>query len=379
LGFRAFISRAAGAKNSVDATHVSNQAILLAFLISVPLGITGAFFAKPIVVLLGAEPSVVPAAVVYFQIIISSASFYLLTHTAVAILHALGEAKIPAQAMLLITVITVTLEPFLIFGLGPFQGFGVAGAAITLIVCYAAASACLFTVLARGHRGVKISLRGMRVDWPLLWKIFKIGLPRSFQRSFRAFADIAMIKIIAGFGTHTLAAYGVAMRLLVLVHSPGWAMAGVASTLVGQNLGAQKPERAERSAWLAFLVYASILAVIAIIFLSFGSAIIRFFNNDREVIRQGTRFLQITSPFYIFLGLAMVLGGALGGSGDTVPPMVISAISLAGVQVLAALVLPSLFGLRENGLWLAICCGLTAWGTGTVIWFHRGHWKLKVL
>lgn len=379
LGFRAFISRAVGAKNSVEASHVSNQAVLLAFLISVPLGTTGVLFARPVVVFLGAEPSVAPAATVYFQIIIASASLYLLTHTAAAILHALGEAKIPAQAMLLITLITLTLEPFLIFGLGPFQGFGVAGAAITLVVCYAAASGYLFTVLARGHKGTKISFRGMRVDWYLLWKIFKIGLPRAFQRSFRAFADIAMIKIVAGFGTRTLAAYGVAARILVLVHSPGWAMAGVASTLVGQNLGAQKPERAERSAWLAFLVYASILAVIAFIFLSSGSAIVGFFNKDPEVIRQGTMLLQITSPFYIFLALAMVLGGALGGSGETVPPMVISAISLAGVQVLAALILPYVFGLRENGLWLAICCGLTAWGSGTAIWFRRGRWKQKVL
>ena len=379
LGFRAFISRAAGARNLAEATHVSNQAILMVFLISVPLAIIGGFYARPIIIFLGAEPQVVPAATLYFRVIISSAFLYLLTHTASAILHALGEARIPAQAMFLITLITLTLEPLLIFGWGPVPGFGVAGAAITLVICYSAAGAYLISVLVRGHRGVKISFRGMRADWPVILKIFKIGLPRSFQRSFRAFADIAMIRIVAGFGTPTLAAFGVAMRITTLVNSPGWAMAGVASTMVGQNLGARKPQRAERSAWLATMVYGTILVLVTLVFLFFGLEIVGFFNKDPDVVMRGARLLQLTSPFYSFLALAMVLGGALGGSGDTFAPMVISAISLSGIQVAAALILPNLFGLQETGLWLAISLGLVAWGTGTGIWFYLGRWKAKVL
>jgi putative MATE family efflux protein len=379
LGFRALISRAAGAKNLEQAAHIANQAILLVFLISIPLAIAGAIYARPITIFLGAEPAVVPVATIYFRVIIGSAFLYLTTHTASAILHALGEARIPAQAMLLITVITFSLEPLLIFGWGPVPGFGVAGAAMTLVACYTVAGSYLFFVLARGHRGVKLSFQDMRADWPLLVKILKIGLPRTFQRSFRAFGDIAMIKIVAGFGTHTLAAYGVAMRIVTLVNSPGWAMASVASTMVGQNLGAKKPERAEKSAWLATAIYGAILFVVTLVFLFFGSKIVGFFNNDPEVVARGARLLHLTSPFYSFLALAMVLGGALGGSGDTVPPMVISAISLSGVQVAAALVLPQLFGLNENGLWLAISLGLLTWGGGTALWFHRGRWKQKVL
>ena len=156
-------------------------------------------------------------------------------------------------------------------------------------------------------------------------------------------------------------------------------MSGVASTLVGQNLGARRPERAEKSAWAASLLYGSILLLLTAAFFLFGEEIVSVFNRDPEVVRHATRLLRITSPFYIFLALAMVLGGALGGSGDTYPPMVITAISLAGIQVGAALVLPGLFGLKENGVWLAIACGLTAWGSLTALWFRLGYWKQKVL
>jgi putative MATE family efflux protein len=379
LGFRALISRAAGARNLAQATHISNQVILLVLFISIPLGILGGLYARPITIFLGAEPQVVPAATLYFRLIIVSAFIYLLTHTAAAVLYALGEARIPARAMLLMTLITLGLEPLLIFGWGPIPGFGVAGAAINLMVCYAAAAIYLISVLARGYRGVKLSFRAMRVDWPLVLKIFRIGLPRSFQRSFRAFAEIAMIRIVAGFGTHTLAAYGVAMRIGVLVNSPGWAMASVASTLVGQNLGAHKPRRAERSAWLATVVYGGILVLVTLCFLFFGAKIVGFFNKDPEVVLRGARILHLTSPFYSFLALAMVLGGALGGSGDTVPPMIISAVSLSGMQVAAAMILPRLFGLHEDGLWLAISLGLVVWGTSTAVWFRIGRWKTKVL
>jgi putative MATE family efflux protein len=379
LGFRALIARAAGAKKFDEATHVAHQAILLALLVSVPLAAVGGLFARPITILLGAEPSVAPAATVYFRIVILSASLFLLTHGASGILNALGEAKIPTRAMLLITLLTVTMEPILIFGLGPLPPLAVTGAAWSLVLCYLAASVYLFGVLFRGYGGVKISFTSLRMDGRVLWKIVKIGLPRAFQRSFRAITAIAMVRIVAGYGTKTLAAYGVAMRIYILVLSPGWGMSGVASTLVGQNLGAQRPERAEKSAWAASLLYGSILFFLTAAFFLFGQEIVSLFNQDPEVVGHATRLLRITSPFYVFLALAMVLGGALGGSGDTVPPMVITAISLSGIQVGAALVLPGLFGLRENGLWLAISCGLTAWGSATALWFRLGYWKEKVL
>ncbi len=379
MGFRVLISRAVGAKNFGEASHVAQQGILLALLISLPIVIVGGILARPITVLLGAESAVVPLATGYFRIIIMSASLYLLAHSIMAILQGAGEAKIPARAMLLVTFLTLTLEPILVFGWGPVPSLGVKGAAISLILCYVGATAYLLFVLFRGCRGVQISLRSIRVDRTMLWKILKIGIPRSFQRSFRAISAIAMIRIVAGFGTHTLAAYGIVIRLLILVLSPGWGMASVTATLVGQNLGARKPERAEKSAWAAFFIYSAILIVFTIVFLLFGDHIIGLFNRDPEVIRQGTRLLQITSPFYVFLAAAMVLGAALGGSGDTVPPMVITAISLAGVQIGAALLLPHVFNLQENGIWLAISCGFMVWGGSMAFWFYRGRWKEKIL
>ena len=379
MGFRALISRAIGARQYADASHVAHQGIFLTLFVSLPLVAVGGLYAGPITVLLGAEPSVVPLATVYFRIIILSASLYLLTHAISAVLHGAGEAKIPARAMLLVTFLTVTLEPILVFGWGPVPALGVRGAALSLVLCYVCASAYLLRVLFRGCRGVRLSLHGLRVDPIMLWKILRIGIPRSFQRSFRAFTAIAMIRIVAGFGTHTLAAYGIAMRILVVVLSPGWGLASVAATLVGQNLGAGQPKRAERSAWTACMLYGAVVLCFAAVFLLFGDRVIGIFNGDPEVVRRGARLLHLTSPFYLFLAAAMVLGSALGGSGDTVSPMVITAVSLAGVQIGAALFLPYVFNLQEDGLWLAISCGLVVWGGTMAGWFHVGRWKEKVL
>lgn len=379
MGFRALISRAIGRGRPDEASLVAHQGLLLALFISVPVAVFGGIFAKSITIWLGAEPSVVPIATSYFRIIILNASLYLLAHAASAILHAAGEVRIPTQAMLMVTLLTLTVEPVLIFGWGPVPSLGVHGAAIGLVLCYVVASIYLLGVLFHGHSGIKISLRSMRVDTKLLGKILKIGIPRSFQRSFRALAAIGMLKIVAGYGTHTLAAYGVAMRIFILVLSPGWGLAGVTSTLVGQNLGAQKPQRAVRSAWTALIVYGSIMSLFTVLFLFFGDYIFGLFNRDPEVIRQGKRLLQITSPFFIFLAAAMILGSALGGAGDTIPPMLITAVSQAGVQIGAALVLPHMFNLGEDGLWLAISCGFVAWGGGMTAWFHWGRWKEKVL
>ncbi len=379
LGFRALISRAVGGRRFEEASHVAHQGLIVTLLVSVPIAVVGGIFARPITILLGAGPAVVPLATVYFRIIILSASIYLLTHSLSTILQAAGEAKIPTRAMLLVTLLTLTFEPLLIFGWGPVPALGVAGAAMGFILCYIFACAYLLAVLSHGHSGIKISLRSMRIDRTMIWKILRIGIPRSFQRSFRAFAAIAMLRIVAGFGTRTLAAYGVGIRIFVLVLAPGWGLTSVTSTLVGQNLGAHKPQRAERSAWTAFIVYGLIISLFTAVFVPFGDTIIGLFNRDPEVIRQGASLLKITSPFFLFLALAMIMGAALSGSGDTIPPMLITAIAQAGIQIGAALVLPSVFNLQEDGLWWAISCGFIAWGSGMVFWFRRGRWKEKVL
>ncbi|NIO07305.1 MAG: MATE family efflux transporter, partial [Deltaproteobacteria bacterium] len=332
LGFRALISRAVGARHFDEASHVAHQGIIVTLLVSVPIAVVGGIFARPITILLGAEPSVVPLATVYFRIIIVGASIYLLTHALSTILQAAGDARVPTQAMLLVTLLTLTLEPLLIFGWGIVPALGVPGAAVGLILVYVLTCAYLVTVLFHGHKGIQISLRAFRIDRDMIWKILKIGIPRSFQRSFRAFAAIAMLRIVAGYGTHTLAAYGVGIRIFVLVLAPGWGLASVASTLVGQNLGANKPRRAEMSAWVTFVVYGLIISLFTAVFLPFGDSIMGLFNRDPEVIRQGARLLRITSPFFLFLALAMIMGAALGGSGDTIPPMLITAMAQAGVQ-----------------------------------------------
>jgi putative MATE family efflux protein len=208
-------------------------------------------------------------------------------------------------------------------------------------------------------------------------EILRIGFPSSMQIFFRSLMGVAVVGIVAGFGTYAVAAYGVGMRLQMVILMPAFALGGSAATLVGQNLGAGKSARAKRSAWVATIFDMIIMVFVAVIFYLFARQIIGVFNKNREVIDLGAEYIRITTPFYIFIAFGVVLNRALAGAGDTFVPMIITLLSLWGFQIPMAIFLSKHTSMGVTGIWWSVA--LTSILNGMLIlgWFETGRWKKR--
>jgi Na+-driven multidrug efflux pump len=183
------------------------------------------------------------------------------------------------------------------------------------------------------------------------------------------------MRIVAAYGVFALAGYGIGLRLDMIIMMPGWALGAATLTLVGQNLGANQPNRAERSAWIATLLYIVILAAFAAVFLFWAGGVIGIFNRTPEVVKLGSQYIRIRTLSYVFLAMSLVMANALNGAGDAVSPMIILAVTHLGIQITLAFLLPKLMGLQTMGVWIAIATGYAFQGIAMAIRFRAGRWK----
>jgi Na+-driven multidrug efflux pump len=236
-----------------------------------------------------------------------------------------------------------------------------------------------FSVLLRGSAQIRINLHDLRPDLPLMGRIIRIALPSTVQMTLRSSSRLAIVALVGAYGTAALAAYGVANRLLMFVVIPTFGLGNACAALVGQNLGAEKPTRAERIGWWVS-GYASLytMVVVCLIFVA-GPALIDFFIQDAtaEVLDLGTEYLYIVAPSLIAMAVGIVLARGFDGAGNTVPAMAINLITLWGIEVGVALVLSRWAGLEATGVWLGRAFAGVANGVIFAIWFRRGRWKLK--
>jgi len=207
--------------------------------------------------------------------------------------------------------------------------------------------------------------------------ILRIGVPTSGQLLARTLMQVVLIRVVAFFGTAAIAAYSIGMRIHQISLMPAFALGNAAATMMGQNLGAGKPDRARRSAWVAAIIDVGIMVVLTIIFFIFAPALIRLFDKNPEVVGMGSHYLMIVSPFYIFTAFAIVLGRALGGAGRTMATMVFTIISLWGIQVPLAIVLSRYCGMETQGIWWAISIANAIHGLLITWWFYWVRDKLS--
>jgi len=374
---RAMISRFIGAKQEKAAAEVAAQSLLLSLMLGALIGLFGSLFAQPILVLLGAEPEVLSLGVAYIRILaIGEGLSTLLMHSCKAILEGAGNAKTPMRILIYSNLVNMALLPLLIFGWGPIPPLGVNGAAWATIIAEFWGAILFLRFLGATTIGPEI-FRRLRPDGPTLRRMIRIAFPRSLQRGLEVLTAVILIRLVADFGTVAVAVYGIGFRLDLALKSPGWGLGTAADTLVGQSLGALKPGRAEKSAWLVAGIYVLLNGVVGLLFIFIPEKVMAFFTIDPEVIRLGVPFLQIMYWAFIFMAVGMIFERALGGSGDTVSPLVITAIGLMGLKIPLALLLPHFMGLGVLGLWLAIALSYATWGVGMALWFHRGGWKQK--
>jgi putative MATE family efflux protein len=376
-GTIALVSRAIGARQYDDANRAAGQSLMLALVLGVLTAVVGQFLSPVLFGLLSPPADVVANGIAYLRISLVGSFTVFVLFIGNAALQGAGDAVTPMWIMAIANVLNMALDPLLIMGWGPVPRMGVRGAAIATVMAQAVAAGVSVYWLFGGKTTLHVRLRQWRLDLVLSWRILRIGIPGAAQMLARSLMGAVMMKIVAGCGTIAVAAYGTGMRFHMLIMMPAFALGGAAATLVGQNLGAGRPDRASHAAWLATGIDAAFMAFAAIILAVWAPTLIGVFNPDASVIEVGAHYLRIVSPFYVFTAAGIVLGRALNGAGDSVAPMVITILTLWGFQVPLARWFSHLWDPATQGIWWAIVVATVLNGVMVAAWFRTGRWKHK--
>jgi putative MATE family efflux protein len=279
--------------------------------------------------------------------------------------------------LLLANAINIVLDPCLIFGLGPFPELGVKGAAIATNTGRGLAVLYQFYLLFGGKHRIGLGLKHIKLKVNVLLKLLRISLGGIGQFLIATTSWIGLMWIMANFGKEAQAGYTIAIRIIVFSILPSWGMSNAAATLVGQNLGAKQPDRAEKSVWVTAYVNMTFLLMMAFIFISMPGKLVGIFSNDPEVIRVGVQCLRIMSYGYVFYALGMVMSQSFNGAGDTNTPTLLNFICFWLIEVPLAYFLALSVGMNEIGVFVSITIAESILGVLAMMIFRRGKWKLR--
>jgi putative MATE family efflux protein len=375
IGGMAVVARRIGAKEEAAAEHAAWQTILLGVFMSLVLSITGMVLARPLLTLLGADAEVLPLGLAYLRISFAGIFTLILVFAINAMLRGAGEAGTAMRVLFLATAVTVVLEPILIRGWGPLPALGVAGSALAFVLGFGAGLVMQLAVLLRGRARIRINLRDLGPDFPLMARIIRISLPSTIQMTLRSSSRLIIVALVGVYGTFATAGYGVANRMLLIALIPCFGMGNAAGTLVGQNLGARQPERAEKSAWWVSAYSAGYMTVAAILLTIFAPSLIAFFDPTPEVVAYGSECVRVVAWSMIASAGGVVLARGFDGAGNTVPAMIINLLTLWVMELPLAFGLSRWLGLGVAGVWWGRAIANLANGLLFAIWFRRGKWK----
>lgn len=378
-GTVAFVSRHIGAKETEEASHVAGQSLLVSMIAGLVTGVIGWASARNLCILLGADPVVVQIGADYLGISFLGCFTIFMLFIGNSILNGAGNAIVPMSVMILANILNIILDPLFIFGYLGFPCMGVRGAAVATIIAQAVALIVILFFLIKGTSGIKLGIRELSLKPVLACKIFLVGFPGAMQMLSRSLMSLVLMRLVAMAGTAAIAAYGIGLRFLMICLMPAFAIGNSTATMVGQNLGANQPQRAQTAAWAATAAGILIMGSSAVILYIWGPLFISKFNKAPEVISIGTQYLHIVSPSFIFAVIAIILGRAFQGAGDTMPPMILTIICLWGLQVPLAIFLFKTCAIQTNGIWYAVAIATATHGVMTAAWFQVGKWKRKTL
>jgi putative MATE family efflux protein len=290
-----------------------------------------------------------------------------------------GDAAIAMRALWLANLVNIVLDPCLIFGLGPFPELGATGGAVATNVGRGAGVVYQFYRLAQGSGRLSISRRHLRLDFDVMLRLLRLSLGGIGQFLIATASWLGLVRILTPFGSAALAGYTIALRIIVVAILPSWGMSNAAATLVGQNLGAGKPERAERSVWRTGFYNMVFLAGVAVVFIALAEPLIRLFSQDPEVVRIGADCLRLISYGYVFYAYGMVMVQAFNGAGDTATPTYINIACYWLFQIPLAWALARSLGLGPRGVFLAITISESLIAVVGMLAFRRGSWKTRTV
>ncbi len=375
----AMVSRRIGEKRPEEAAVVAVQTIVLGLLVSAAIGIPGFLFADDLLRAMGVAPAVAQMGASYPAIMLGGSATVLLLFLINAVFRGAGDAAVAMRALWLGNAINIVLDPCLIFGLGPFPELGLTGAAIGSVIGRGTGVLYQLWMLTRGGGRVQVARRHLELAPAVILRLARLSLGGIFQYLVATGSWLALMRIVALFGSTAVAGYTIAIRIIVFSILPAWGMSNAAATLMGQNLGAGQPDRAAASVWRTGLYNMLFLLGVSAVFLTLPETLVGFFTSEPAVLRYGADCLRIMSYGYGFYAWGMVMVQAFNGAGDTATPTAINLFSYWIVQIPLAWALSRALGFGVEGAFWAIPIAESVLTVSGILAFRRGTWRTRVV
>jgi putative MATE family efflux protein len=375
IGATAIVSRRVGERDCEGAARAAVQAILLGLIVSAAMGAIGIGYGASMLRVMGASDDVVASGSSFTRVLIGGNATVVLLFLINAVFRGAGDAAIAMRVLWIGNAINIALGPCLIFGLGPFPALGVKGAAVATTIGRGTAVACQIAVLLSGRGRIGFRLRDVRIDPPVMAAMVRLSGTGTFQILLTTASYVALVRILATFGSAMLAGYTIAIRVIIFGILPSYGVSNAASTMVGQNLGAGQPDRAEQAVWTAARYNMALLGIVGLIFVVAAQPIVALFTDDPLAQPFAVASLRIVSLGFIFYGIGMVLTASFNGAGDTWTPTFINMFIFWIWEIPLAAMLAYWTRMGASGVPAALAVAYSSLAVISAIVFRRGRWK----
>ena len=373
----ALVSRRIGEKKKKEAGEVAFQAIVIGVVISVIISIAGVLFAKEFLILMGATEKMAEEGYMFPAIMFGGNVVIMLLFIINAVFRSSGDAAISMRVMWFATIINIKLDPLLIFGYGPFPEIGLKGAAVATTTGRGLAVVYQFYLLSSGKYRIQLFYENLKIRFKIIWNLLKISAGGILQNLIATSSWIILVRIIAVSGPDAIAGYTIAIRIVLFLILPAWGLSNAASTLVGQNLGAKQPERAEKSVWITAYVNIVFMGIMGALLAIFPEFWIKIFIAEETVVYNGITALRILSFGFVFYALGMVLVQGFNGSGDTTTPTKLNLLSFWMIEIPLAYFLAIILNKGLTGATISVVVAETILAMVSWDLFRKGRWKLR--
>jgi putative MATE family efflux protein len=377
IGATATVARRIGEKDPEGAAQAAVQVIALGVVVSAMMGIFGALNARRLLAFMGAEPALLGYNARFTMIMLGGNAAIMLIFLQNAIFRGAGDATVAMRVLWLANGINLVLDPCLIFGLGPFPELGVVGAAVATTTGRSIAVFVQLWVLTSGHSRIHIQRRHLRLEPRVMWNMCRLSGTGLLQVLLQTTSWIGLVRVISMFGSSALAGYTIGIRTILFALLPSWGLGNAAATMVGQALGAGKPDRAEKAVWTAGFYNMLFLGSVGAVFIVFAPQIVGIYTADPEIARHAVNCLRIVACGYLFYAYGMVLTQSFNGAGDTWTPTWINFGCFWLWEIPLAYVLALRLEMGPSGVYIAVTVAFSTVAVVSAVLFRRGQWKLK--
>lgn len=380
VGTTALVSRRIGEKKPEEAAVSAVQAIFTGIAVSMIFSAVGIFFSKDLLRLMGASEATIEMGYMYPAIMLGGNGVIMLLFIINAVFRSSGDAAISMRVLWFANILNIILDPLLIFGIGPFPEMGVKGAAVATNIGRGVAVVYQLYLLGKGRYRVKVRARQIVLKVREMIKLVKLSLGAIGQYLIATSSWVFLVWVVTSLGEEVVAGYTIAIRIILFALLPSWGLANAAATLVGQNLGAKQPDRAERSAWVVGIANMIFLGLVSIVFIAIPDSFISMFVDgvaEPVVMQSGLTCLRVISFGFLVFAMGQVMINSINGAGDTATPVWINFIAFWLLEIPLAYVFTNVLDLHVNGVCYAILIGEAAMTMIAIVIFRRGKWKLK--